>query len=211
MSRNTGGRRFLIGILVLVPAATLALMVGLRRDFTRPNLVWPTQMADTPAYMSQRAGPAPGAGLAMRAPAPGTLPRGIEAFHYGIGDEERDRAGRELTNPIEPTAGNLERGRWVYETFCQVCHGVAGAGDGTIIPRFPNPPDLRLAATMTQPDGALYHSVTLGRNKMSSFAAQLRPADRWKAVLHIRLLQGMIESPAPPTGSAAVGDGGGSR
>ncbi len=211
MSRINGGHRFLVGILVLVPVATLAMMVGLRRDFTRPNRVWPTQMAETPAYLSQHAGPASEAGLTMRAPAPGTLPRGIEVFHYGAGDEERDRAGRELINPIQPTALNLERGRWVYETFCQVCHGVTGAGDGTIIPRFPNPPDLRLAATTLQPDGALYHSITRGRNKMSPFAAQLRPADRWRAVLHIRLLQGVIGFPAAPSGSASANDGGGPR
>ena len=71
-----------------------------------------------------------------------SVPHRGETFAYGTGEEEAKRAGRELRNPLEGTPQEIERGKHVFEIFCKVCHGAGGVGDGPIIGRFPNPPNL---------------------------------------------------------------------
>ena len=43
----------------------------------------------------------------------------------------RETADR-LANPRTRTAESLNRGQWVYSTYCQVCHGEHGRGDGPV-------------------------------------------------------------------------------
>lgn len=128
-------------------------------------------------------------GKTLQAPPEGTIPRGFESFEYAPGDQGAERAGAELKNPFEPTAKNLERGRFVYENFCMACHGPEGEGDGQLVPRYPNPPGYLDKKLMTMPDGRMFHSITLGRRDMPPHAAQLDPEDRWKVILYVRELQ----------------------
>jgi mono/diheme cytochrome c family protein len=67
-------------------------------------------------------------GLTLQAPVPGTIARGQRErqFHYGAGEEEAVRAGRELTNPLPISAATIEDGRGLYQTYCLVCHGANG-------------------------------------------------------------------------------------
>src|SRR4029077_18058557 len=37
-----------------------------------------------------------------------------------------------LVNPRTRTSESINRGRFLYETYCLVCHGPAGRGDGPI-------------------------------------------------------------------------------
>src|SRR2546430_4998462 len=37
-----------------------------------------------------------------------------------------------LVNPRTRTSESVNHGRFLYETFCLVCHGAAGRGDGPI-------------------------------------------------------------------------------
>ena len=167
----------------LLPLTVVGGMYGLSRDVRVRNREWPTQMQYSPA---KRAG---------QPPAAGTIPRGFKPFHYGPGPQEAERAGRELVNPFEPSAENLARGASVYANSCAVCHGATGAGDGPVIPKYPNPPSYQTEQSKRTPDGAFFHVVTLGRNNMPPHAAQVGWDDRWKVILHIRKLQGKFEEP----------------
>jgi len=178
--------------IALLPVTVLGGMWLLRRDLTRPNWTLPTQMAVSPAYKSQTASPILPNGMAMQPPAPGTLPRGKARFYYSATEADRKRAGSELANPFPPTEENLAQGRLVYETFCLVCHGPSGAGDGPLIPRFPNPPNFRSPESVALSDGEMFHIITLGRNKMAGYASQVPREDRWWAILYIRYLQGKV-------------------
>ena len=53
------------------------------------------------------------------------------------------RAGHELRSPIAATDETRQEGRRLFETFCAVCHGVNGDGDGPLVPKIPNPPRTR--------------------------------------------------------------------
>jgi mono/diheme cytochrome c family protein len=175
---------------VLLPVVVIGGMWALKRDPALRNLQWPTQMQYSPASQWQTPNPVLPHRMTQQMPVPGTVPRGFLPFHYGRGPQEAARAGQELKNPFLPTEENLARGRQVYVNQCAVCHGATGAGDGPIIPKYPNPPSYRTEQSKALADGTMFHVVTLGRNNMPSHAAQVAPEDRWKAILYIRKLQG---------------------
>lgn len=176
--------------IVLLPVVINGCIYVLRRDLLVRNREWPTQMAQSPAYHSQSPNPVLPRGVTQQVPVSGTIPRGFRPFHYGAGEAEAARAGRELINPFQPTAANLARGEQVYSNHCTVCHGARGAGDGPIIPKYPNPPAYTTEQSKSTPDGTLFHVITVGRKDMPAHAAQVSVEDRWKVILHIRKLQG---------------------
>jgi len=173
----------------LLPVVVLGGLWLVRRDPTKPNWVIPTQMAESPAYRSQTVNPILAQGVTLQPPPEGTLAREEHPLNYANSEADRKRAGVELSNPLPPSAENLSRGRWVYETFCSVCHGPGGAGDGPIVPKFPNPPSFLSDSSKALPDGEMFHIITYGRNKMPGYAGQVPWEERWQAVLYIRWLQ----------------------
>lgn len=175
---------------ILLPVVVLGGIHLISRDTSRRNLEWPTQMQYSPAYASQSPNPVWPDGMTQRMPVPGTLPRGFRPFRYGSGPEEAERTGRELRNPFEPVEENLARGEAIYANYCAVCHGTTGAGDGPLIPKYPNPPSYITDKSKALADGYMFHTITMGRANMPSHAAQVGPDDRWKVILYIRKLQG---------------------
>ena len=175
---------------VLLPVVVLGAMWALRRDLTEPNWYLPTQMFKSPASRTQSENLVLANGMTMQLPPAGTLARGAHPFHYEATDEDRLRAGQELANPFAASPETLERGQSAYETFCLVCYGAGGQGDGPIIPKFPNPANFLTAETQALSDGEMFHTITLGRNKMSSYASQVSWDDRWRVIVYVRSLQG---------------------
>jgi mono/diheme cytochrome c family protein len=174
---------------VLLPVVVLGGMQAARRDPAQPNWVLPTQMAESPAYQAQSANPVLAGHVTMQPPVEGTLARGEHAFRYARTDADRRRAGSELTNPLPPTPENMGNGKRLFETYCVVCHGASGGGDGPVIPKYPNPPSFHSKQCLKLRDGEIFHTITLDRKKMPSHAAQLSWEERWQVVLYIRSLQ----------------------
>jgi mono/diheme cytochrome c family protein len=177
-------------LVILFPIVVVGGMAAMSRNPNVRNFEWPTQMQYSPAYRSQTLNPVLPYGMTQQPAVAGTVPRGFQPFHYGPDQAEAERAGRELKNPFQPTAENLARGQYIFSNYCVACHGVTGAGDGPLIPKYPNPPSYQTAASKALPDGNLFHVITMGRNNMPSHAAQVGADDRWKVILYIRKLQG---------------------
>jgi mono/diheme cytochrome c family protein len=175
---------------ILLPVIAMGGVKVMSRDTNVRNLEWPTQMHYSPAYLSQTTNPVLPKGMTSQPAVANTIPRGFQSFHYGSEPAEAERAGRELKNPVQPTAENLTRGQYVYANYCAVCHGAGGAGDGPIVPKYPNPPAYQTEKSKVLPDGNMFHVITLGRNNMPSHAGQVSAEDRWKVILYIRKLQG---------------------
>ena len=159
-------------------------------------------MARGPAYKAFAPNAAMRTGLTLQAPVPGTIARGHRAFqfHYGAGEEEAARAGRELTNPLPTSAAAIEDGRALYQTYCLVCHGANGKGDGPLVVagKIPTPPAYSSVRVAAFPPGRLFHVVTMGTQKMPSYAALLTPGERWKVVNYVsRTLQDSKGRAAP--------------
>lgn len=174
---------------ILLPVVVLGGLWLTSRNTAVRNKEWPTQMQYSPAYLSQTSNPVLPNGMTDQPPVPGTIPRGFQPFRYGPGPAEALRAGNELKNPYHPTEENLARGQHVFDTYCAVCHGATGAGDGPLIPKYPNPPAYNTAKSKSLADGTMFHVITAGRNNMPSHAAQVSADDRWKVILYIRALQ----------------------
>lgn len=160
-----------------------------RRDPAQPNLVLGTNMFAGPAVRPQSPEPSLPLGMGMQTPPEGTLALGESPFRYGATPEERKRAGRELRNPVPADPATTARGKRLYETFCLPCHGASGAGDGPLIPKYPNPPNFRSKQTRALTDGEMYHTLTVGWKKMASYASQLDSRERWEVIRYVRTLQ----------------------
>ena len=128
-------------------------------------------------------------GITQQAPVHGTIPRGFHPLHYRATPDDAERAGRELFDPRPVTAARIEQGHRLYSTFCFVCHGVAGEGDGPLVPLIPNPPAYSSDRVRTQPAGRLFHVITFGSGRMPAYASQIAPGDRWQIVAYVQTLQ----------------------
>jgi mono/diheme cytochrome c family protein len=131
-----------------------------------------------------------------RLPVPGTVPRGVSHYPLSGKDEETlKRAGERLTNPAARTLENLERGKYLYDTYCYPCHGEVGLGDGPVVgpDRYPAPPSQHTDEVKNLPDGSIYHIITMGKGKMPGYAEQIQPGDRWLIVNYIRVLHRALD------------------
>jgi mono/diheme cytochrome c family protein len=167
----------------------------------QPGSEYMPDMARGPAYKAFAPNPATHDGLTLRRPVAGTIARGRRPFHYAKGEAEAVRAGLELANPYHATPDVLEKGKGLYHIYCAVCHGDQGKGDGPISGKIPPPPSYKADRLLTFPAGRLFHVITMGANKMPSYAAQLAPNERWLVVTYVRTqLQGLPEAaPALPS------------
>ncbi len=92
--------------------------------------------------------------------------------------------------PVPVTKELVERGRERFNIYCIVCHGPVGNGDGMVVRRgFPKPPTYHDDRLRNAPVGHFFDVITNGWGRMSSYAYQVQPADRWAIVAYIRALQ----------------------
>ena len=151
-------------------------------------------MARDPAYKAFVPNPVTRDGLTLQRPVTGTIARGYQPVHYGTGEGEAVRAGRELQNPYRASPQILEEGKALYRTYCLVCHGEQGKGDGPIAEKIPHPPSYTSERLLKFPSGRIFHVITMGAGKMPSYASQLSADERWKVVTYLHTsLQGLGE------------------
>lgn len=117
---------------------------------------------------------------------------------YPYAKEEADLAGVNVKNPLEVTAANVARGKWVFENVCIACHGPQAAGDGLVTKFFPKPPSLMTQRVRDFSDGRIFHVPMRGQNSMPSHAKQVAQKDLWSVVLYIRDLQARLPVAPPP-------------
>jgi mono/diheme cytochrome c family protein len=145
-------------------------------------------MAYSLPYNSFTPNPVTRDGKTLQPPAAGTMPRGFHPFRYAATPEEALRAGRELSNPIPRSPESLAQGRALYETFCLVCHGERGQGDGPLVPKIPNPPTYTSERVRTMAPGRIFHVISRGSGRMPSYAAQIPYEQRWLIVHYVNAL-----------------------
>nr|HRC87829.1 cytochrome c [Thermoanaerobaculia bacterium] len=144
------------------------LVAGCHRDPASPGRTYMPDMANAVSYDAFAPNPVTANGRTLQRPVPGTVARGTHPLHYTATPADAERAGRELVNPLRATPEMLAQGRHVYLTFCFVCHGQAGQGDGPIIPKYPTPPSYHSDRLLHMADGQIFHTVTYGTALMPS-------------------------------------------
>lgn len=118
-------------------------------------------------------------------------------------DAERVRAANEILDPLEASAENLAEGKRLYDINCTPCHGEKGEGNGQLI-ELPGGGDGPFTSrpqpykTLLPPlkDGAIFYSVSYGKNMMGGYGFQLSVKERWQVIHYIKSLAGI-------TGAAA--------
>ncbi len=187
---NTFMSRYLFKSFLLI--VLIVVQSGCNRDRRMPGWDYFPDMFYSTAYETFTKNPNFKDGMSMRVPPNGTVPRGFTPFEYTIDPESRIKAGNELKNPFTPAEDNLLRGKVAFTTFCAVCHGEKGNGDGILFTSglYPlKPRTLSRDNAVKLKDGEIYHSITLGFGSMGAYGSQIQPDDRWKIVLYIRELQ----------------------
>ncbi|HSP13583.1 MAG TPA: cytochrome c [Thermoanaerobaculia bacterium] len=176
-------------LLFVMVLALLSLNWVLRADPNRRNFEFLPNMARSIPFDSFSSNPNFADNMTLRRPVPGVVIHGIAPLHYAATPADAQRAGRELTNPFRD-GQSLQRGAATYATYCLICHGPSGKGDGTVAQRgFPAPPSLLAPRARGLADGQIFHIITYGQNNMPSYASQVEREDRWKAILYVRDLQ----------------------
>lgn len=118
---------------------------------------------------------------------------------------EYDLSTVEQVLPPGPPASpeSVARGLAYYQTFCLVCHGEGGGGQGPIADQFPAIPPLTTARVAEFSDAYLFGLITKGRGLMPPYA-QIPPPARWDVVHYLRTLPAGAAAPQPAAAAATA-------
>ena len=153
-----------------------------------------------------------------RLPAPHSIPSGNP-----MGDDAPGHFTSAQLDSVAPTLANpyaggadpavLARGAAKFQTYCSVCHGPQGAGNGIVVTpvqgaggktfgRVPGAPALNGAATAARSDGYIYAVLAAGRGLMPPYGERVPHLDRWAIVEYVRSLQAAAGQAASRAGAA---------
>ncbi len=98
---------------------------------------------------------------------------------------------------VDCSAETFQRGKRLYEVYCQVCHGASGQGNGNLTSKGNKPfdgivPDYTSdvgTGLKNLPAGKMFHSITYGKGQMGSYASQMTPQQRWEVISYIQYFQ----------------------
>jgi mono/diheme cytochrome c family protein len=106
----------------------------------------------------------------------------------------------------------ITRGKERYTINCSVCHGATGlGGQGDTAHGILGKYGMVGIASYHQDrlremaDGEIYNTINVGKNTMSPYGHQVKPADRWAIVAYVRVLQyaQLADKTAVPTAQLA--------
>lgn len=96
------------------------------------------------------------------------------------------------TNPLKIEPKNLALGRNIFKRSCLACHGEKADGKGLI-----QSASLIDSAFQKQTDGAVFHKINTGRDKMPPFSAMLKEDEIWSVINYLRVLVDPSALPKP--------------
>lgn len=135
-----------------------------------------------------------------RTTVPGTVPiTGGEPNDSALFKSGNTSLADRVVNPTTPEA-TLVQGDTLFHTYCAVCHGMAGSGDGLVRV---GAPSLLTDKARTVTDGYLYSIIRYGRGVMPRYGDKVyRHEDRWAIVNYVRKLQRDSGTAQPAAGGA---------
>lgn len=186
MSTSKVYRHLKFASVLLLAATVLPACTNSHSEETNIEII--QDMMDQPALKAQDYEPGHPELASERLPPEGTVPVGYKPYPYHLNPEA---AEKNLKNPLQATPQVLELGRMRFETYCIVCHGPKGHGDGLVSKKMQiQVPALISDKVRNFKDGRIFHIISDGQGVMSSYAYQLtNENDRWAIVLYVRSLQ----------------------
>lgn len=184
MLKNTR-YQYNFSLLMLIAVITLGSCDRSRND---KGFEYFPDMAHSKAFKTYTENPAMPNGKTMQTPVEGTIPVDMVPHRYYEYDTLVDRPGRELISPIALNQKTLDEGKYLYDIYCNQCHGELGDGKGRLHTsgKYTVPPrSLTDPTVMEQNSGQIYHTISHGFGVMGQHASLIRPEDRWKIVAYV--------------------------
>jgi len=155
----------------------------------KPGYSYFPDMEQSQAYETYSANPVWADGKTNQLPPEGVVPREMIPYNFEKTEINRIWAGQELSNPYADDASVLKEGKRMYDIYCMHCHGDKGDGNGHLYTSQKYlfmPANLLSEKIRTNPDGEMFHVITVGFGVMGPHGAQIQPDDRWKIISYIR-------------------------
>lgn len=155
---------------------TLGVLFGFILLFTYDiiKIEWVSFMEIQPSY-KQMENPLP--------PPPNSIPVEGALTIPGMGAPE---------NPTEADEASIQRGAELYAINCQMCHGVAGQGNGTVAAFLIQykPANLTSELVQLKSDGSIFLTISHGlEGRMPALNENLTVPERWDVVNFVRTLK----------------------
>jgi mono/diheme cytochrome c family protein len=122
---------------------------------------------------------------------------GIRALEARVQDDDDGgwqipaTAGREV-NPIPTSDQVIAKGKDIFKSRCQKCHGPAGKGDGPDADPKHKPGNLSDSSRASRnPDGVMFYKIWNGRKdpKMPAFKSEITRDDVWTVIQYAKTLR----------------------
>lgn len=183
--------KYVLIILALITILAVA-FVGLRGQTSRqPPVMVFDDLVDQPKYRNQGQSAFFADGRQMRLAPPGTVAWGRSSDKPDpsiLADDTANFAHKTIPVPLD--AALLQRGRKVFNTYCAVCHGAFGTGNGVATNYgMATPANYHSDRLRQVTDGYLYQVITDGKGLMGAYGPSIKPDDRWAVVAYVRALQ----------------------
>jgi mono/diheme cytochrome c family protein len=94
------------------------------------------------------------------------------------------------SNPIPRSLQSVNRGKLLFQQYCQACHGAEGRGDGPAAASLPQRPEdlTQIAPPPYFPDGVVAYRIENGGDVMPAWKSILTTEEIWDLLNFIRSL-----------------------
>lgn len=108
---------------------------------------------------------------------------------HGLGSKAPGDAFTIGENPFPSSMVSINRGRKLYLSNCQGCHGASGHGDGYDAKQFGIKPGNLAILAKEYPDYYLYRQIANGLEGMPSWRDSLKDSEIWDMVNYIKTME----------------------
>lgn len=154
----------------------------------RPNYQYFPNMYESVAYETYSESAAFDNGKEGQMLPAGAIKRGYTPYEYPNTPEGYAAAKANSKSPLDSTQVDMEKAKFLFDTYCAICHGEKGDGKGNLVKRekFLGVPNYAERDITT---GSVFHVATYGLNAMGSHANQLNTQERWLVATYVMKLK----------------------
>jgi len=171
-------------IIQLILSISFVIMISylFRYDVTKPNYEFIPEMVHSIAYDAYSPNPNYQDKKTLQSPPKGSISLGFMPEFDGSDVNE-------IMSPLTKDEIDLERGQYIYNNYCVVCHGGTGNGDGPVTKRgVPPPPSIISPKVKAMSDGKIYQIVSKGLGNMPPYNVQINRKDRWQVTHLLKMM-----------------------
>lgn len=127
----------------------------------------------------------------MREPAANTVKRNAQGWlpyrSSYVAKDQIPALTANLKSPLDSASYMEADGKFLFETYCDHCHGTKGTADGKVSDKFPGVANLSADGPLGNiSEGHIFHVITYGAGLMGAHGSQVSAEDRWKIARYVK-------------------------